>query len=109
MLPEDPILLPEIRDQIVLVAGHPASERENEELERKAAWPEITWETRPALTGPRPIKRTLRGRPCTVVSLHRRCRPRSRAAFRWSPDQQAAMRGGDVGSSPDCVDRSAAR
>ena len=32
VLPEDPILLPEIRDQIVLVAGHPASERENEEL-----------------------------------------------------------------------------
>ena len=30
--PEDPILLPEIRDQIVLVAVHPASERENEEL-----------------------------------------------------------------------------
>ena len=28
----DPILLPEIRDQIVLVAGHPASVRENEEL-----------------------------------------------------------------------------
>ena len=26
VLPEDPILLPEIRDQIVLVAGHPASE-----------------------------------------------------------------------------------
>ena len=32
---EDPILLPEIRDQIVLVAVHPASERENEELERR--------------------------------------------------------------------------
>ena len=32
VLPEDPILLPERRDQIVLVAGHPASERENEEL-----------------------------------------------------------------------------
>ena len=32
VLPEDPILLPEIRDQIVLVAGHPASERENEDL-----------------------------------------------------------------------------
>ena len=32
VFPEDPILLPEIRDQIVLVAGHPASERENEEL-----------------------------------------------------------------------------
>ena len=32
VLPEDPILLPEIRDQIVLVAGHPGSERENEEL-----------------------------------------------------------------------------
>ena len=32
VLPEDPILLPEIRDQIVLVAVHPASERENEEL-----------------------------------------------------------------------------
>ena len=35
VLPEDPILLPEIRDQIVLVAVHPASERENEELERR--------------------------------------------------------------------------
>ena len=32
VLPEDPILLPEIRDQIVLVAVPPASERENEEL-----------------------------------------------------------------------------
>ena len=32
VLPEDPILLPEIRDQIVLVAVHPASERENEDL-----------------------------------------------------------------------------
>ena len=32
VLPEDPILLPEIRDQIVLVAVHPASERENEKL-----------------------------------------------------------------------------
>ena len=32
VLPEDPILLPEIRDQIVLVAVHPASERANEEL-----------------------------------------------------------------------------
>ena len=32
VLPEDPILLPEIRDHIVLVAVHPASERENEEL-----------------------------------------------------------------------------
>ena len=35
VLPEDPLLLPEIRDQIVLVAVHPASERENEELERR--------------------------------------------------------------------------
>ena len=35
VLPEDPILLPEIRDQIVLVAVHPASERENEELSRR--------------------------------------------------------------------------
>ena len=32
VLPEDPILLPEIRDHIILVAVHPASERENEEL-----------------------------------------------------------------------------
>ena len=32
VLPENPILLPEIRDQIVLVAVHPASERENEDL-----------------------------------------------------------------------------
>ena len=35
VLPENPILLPEIRDQIVLVAGHPASEREDEELQRR--------------------------------------------------------------------------
>ncbi len=35
VLPEDPILLPEIRDQIVLGAVHPASARENEELERR--------------------------------------------------------------------------
>ena len=35
VLPEDPILLPEIRDQIVLVAVHPASERENEKLSRR--------------------------------------------------------------------------
>ena len=32
VLPEDPILLLEIRDQIVLVAVRPASQRENEEL-----------------------------------------------------------------------------
>ena len=32
VLPEDPILLPERRDQIVLVAVHPASEREYEKL-----------------------------------------------------------------------------
>ena len=32
VFPEDPILLPEILDQIVLVAVHPASEREDEEL-----------------------------------------------------------------------------
>ena len=35
VLPEDPILFPEIVDQIVLVAGHPASERENEQLQRR--------------------------------------------------------------------------
>ena len=33
--PEDPILLPEILNQIGLVAIHPASERENEELQRR--------------------------------------------------------------------------
>ena len=32
VLPEDPILFLEIRDQIVLVAVRPASQRENEEL-----------------------------------------------------------------------------
>ena len=32
---EDPILLPEIVDQIVLVTVHPASEREDEELQRR--------------------------------------------------------------------------
>ena len=35
MFSEDPILLPEIRDQIVLVTVHPASEREDEELQRR--------------------------------------------------------------------------
>ena len=35
VLPEDPILLPKIRDQIVLVAVHPASEREYEDLSRR--------------------------------------------------------------------------
>ena len=35
VFPEDPILLPEILDQIVLVAVHPASEREDEELQRR--------------------------------------------------------------------------
>ena len=33
MLPEDPILLPEIVDQIFLVAVHPASDGEHEELQ----------------------------------------------------------------------------
>ena len=33
LLPEDPILLPEIVDQIVLVAVHPASDGEHEELQ----------------------------------------------------------------------------
>ena len=32
---EDPILLPEIVDQIVVVTVHPASEREDEELQRR--------------------------------------------------------------------------
>ena len=32
---EDPILIPEIVDQIVLVTVHPASEREDEELQRR--------------------------------------------------------------------------
>ena len=32
---EDPILLPEIVDQIVLVTVHPASEREDEDLQRR--------------------------------------------------------------------------
>ena len=35
VFPEDPILLPEIVDQIVLVTVHPASEREDEELQRR--------------------------------------------------------------------------
>ena len=35
MFSEDPILLPEIVDQIVLVTVHPASEREDEELQRR--------------------------------------------------------------------------
>ena len=35
MFSEDPILLSEIRDQIVLVTVHPASEREDEELQRR--------------------------------------------------------------------------
>ena len=35
MFSEDPILLPEIVDQIVVVTVHPASEREDEELQRR--------------------------------------------------------------------------
>ena len=35
MFSEDPILLPEIVDQIVLVTVHPASEHEDEELQRR--------------------------------------------------------------------------
>ena len=35
MFSEDPILLPEMVDQIVLVTVHPASEREDEELQRR--------------------------------------------------------------------------
>ena len=35
LLSQDPILLPEILDQIVLVAVHPASEREDKELQRR--------------------------------------------------------------------------
>ena len=35
MFSEDPILLPEIVDQIVLVTVHPPSEREDEELQRR--------------------------------------------------------------------------
>ena len=35
VLPEDPILCPEILDQILLMAVHPASEREDEELQRR--------------------------------------------------------------------------
>ena len=35
MFSEDPILLPERVDQIVLVTVHPASEREDEELQRR--------------------------------------------------------------------------
>ena len=35
MFSEDPILLPEIVDQIVLVTVHPASEREDEDLQRR--------------------------------------------------------------------------
>ena len=35
VLPKNPILFTQIVDQIVLVAVHPASERENEELQRR--------------------------------------------------------------------------
>ena len=35
LFPKDPILLPEIVDQIVLVAVHPTSEREDEKLQRR--------------------------------------------------------------------------
>ena len=34
LLPEDPILLPEIVDQVFLVAVHPASDGEHEEVQR---------------------------------------------------------------------------
>jgi hypothetical protein len=41
MLPEDPILLPEILNEIVLVAVHPAGERKNEELQRRGHPPRL--------------------------------------------------------------------
>ena len=50
VFPEDPILLPEIFDQIVLVAVHPASEREDKELQRRRHGLRLLGETRTALT-----------------------------------------------------------
>ena len=57
VLPEDPILLPEILDEIGLVAVHPASERENEELQRRGHGLRLLGR----LVQHRPIFRTIRG------------------------------------------------
>ena len=59
---EDPILLPEIVDQIVLVTVHPASEREDEELQRRRHSLRLLGgldQHRPSLG--RPLFRTIRG------------------------------------------------
>ena len=60
---EDPILLPEIVDQIVLVTVHPASEREDEELQRRRHSLRLLGrldQHRPSLG--RPLFRTIRER-----------------------------------------------
>ena len=60
MLPEDPILLPEVVDQVFLVAIHPASDRQYEELQRRGhrlRVPAGAWER----FRPRRLFRTLRG------------------------------------------------
>ena len=43
MLPEDAILLPEIVDAIFLVASHPASQGQHEEVQSVGHGPEATW------------------------------------------------------------------
>ena len=50
MFPENPILRPEILDEIVLVAVHPASEGDDEELQRRRHGLRLLGRLGPALT-----------------------------------------------------------
>ena len=69
---EDPILLPEIVDQIVLVTVHPASEREDEELQRRRHSLRLLGgldQHRPSLG--RPLFRTIRRQWKKASGYHR--------------------------------------
>ena len=74
MLPEDAILLPEIVDAIFLVASHPASQGQHEEVQSTAVTHVVS-----GIHSPRPFSRTIRGRG-------------SRARCRASPSRQPVSR-----------------
>ena len=85
MLPEDAILLPEIVDAIFLVASHPASQGQHEEVQsvghgrRLHGSDTAVTHVVSGIHSPRPFSRTIRGRG-------------SRARCRASPSRQPASR-----------------
>ena len=104
---EDPILLPEIVDQIVLVTVHPASEREDEELQRRRHSLRLLGrldQHRPSL-----------GRFFAPYAMHRTVRvwrqaPAMRASRQWAPVFLRTAGGtgvrGDAEQSPSIEDSS---